>query len=137
LGLIKETAQLRSIAETVICISGLVLADLLLPCLLATAYSAPLPQPKSKIRPDLSGAWTAKWSGSEWPTVLLPDGTYVAERAGGPRYEGRWKLDGDELTIEERLRNEYGYGQVYRHTFTLQPGKTHTRCGSLTLERVR
>lgn len=102
------------------------------------SQAAPIPPPKAKPRPDFSGSWVAVWSGAEWPTVMLPDGTYVAERPGGPRYEGRWELDANnKLIIEERLVNAYGYGQVYRYTFTMKQGKLLSTCGGLRLTNVR
>src|SRR5262245_51592105 len=94
----------------------------LLPIAASLVQAAPIPPPKPKPQPDLSGSWVFYWSGAEWPTVLLPGGTYVAERPGGPRYEGRWELVGDKLLIEERLVGPSGYGQVYRYTFTLRRG---------------
>ena len=101
------------------------------------SQAAPIPPPRPKPRPDLSGAWMAHWSGAEWPTVMLPDGTYVAERAGGPRYEGRWELAGDKLKIEERLLGPDGYGQACRYTFTLRPGALASTCGGLRLASAR
>jgi hypothetical protein len=106
------------------------------------SYAAPIPPPKAKPRPDLSGAWVAHWAGSEWPTILLPEGGYVAERPGGPRYEGRWKLAGHKLQIEERLVGPDGYGEVYRYTFTLRAGTLRasqfdSTCGGLRLVSVR
>lgn len=103
----------------------------------AVIVSAPVPPPKPRPRPDLAGNWMAHWSGSEWPTVLLPDGTYVAERPGGPRYEGRWALAGDVLSIEERLVSPDGYGEVLRYVFSLRAGKTESTCGRLRLVPVR
>src|SRR5262245_59617592 len=93
------------------------------------AHAAPIPPPKARPRPELTGTWTMVWSGSEWPTVLLPSGGYVAERPGGPRYEGRWELLGDKLYIEERLVSPSGYGQLYTYTFTLRPGQLGSTCG--------
>src|SRR5262245_43294049 len=101
------------------------------------AHAAPIPPPKPKPRPDLPGAWVAHWSGAEWPTVLLADGGYVAERPGGPRYEGRWELVGNKLLIEERLVGPEGYGQVYRYSFTMRPGQLGSTCGGLRLASVR
>ncbi len=97
---------------------------------------APVPPARARPRPELAGSWVAHWSGSEWPTVMLPDGTYVAERPGGPRYEGRWSLSGDTLRIEERLLTPEGYGQAYRYAFTLRPGTTRSACGGLDLRRL-
>lgn len=108
---------------------------LLVVCPLSQA--APIPPPKARPRPELSGAWVAYWSGSEWPTVMLPDGTYVAERPGGPRYEGRWELVGDKLRIEERLLGPEGYGQAYRYTFTMRPRALASKCGGLRLASAR
>jgi hypothetical protein len=108
---------------------------LLVVCPLCQA--APIPPPKPKPRMELSGAWVAHWSGAEWPTVMLPCGTYVAERPGGPRYEGRWEVVGDKLKIEERLLGPEGYGQVYRYTFTMRPGALASTCGGLRLVSAR
>lgn len=111
---------------------------LVLYLLMTGASSAPVPRPREKKpRESISGSYNAYWSGSLWPTVLLPDGGYVAERSGGPRYEGRWSLDGDTFKVEERLVSPCGYGQVYSYTFTLRKGGLSSTCGGLRLERVR
>lgn len=111
---------------------------LILLLLVATAaQAAPIPPPKVRPRPELAGSWLAVWSGSEWPTYFLPCGTYIAERPGGPRYEGRWALEGDKLRIEERLISPTGHGQVYSYTFTLRPGQLGTTCGKLRLAAAR
>jgi len=98
---------------------------------------APIPPAKPIIRPSLAGTWMAYWSGAEWPTVMIEGGGYVAERAGGPRYEGQWKLVGDDLTIEERCVGPNGAGHLYKYSFRLLPGKLFTKCGGLKLERIR
>ena len=108
---------------------------LLLVVALAT-HAAPIPPPKARPRPSPTGNWITVWSGSEWPTMLLDSGTYIAERPGGPRYEGYWSLQGDKLTIEERLFSPSGYGQVYRYTFTLRSNSLESTCGKLRFKRA-
>lgn len=104
--------------------------------LVVEALAAPLPRPKAVPRPDPCGNWVALWSGSEWPTVLLPCGGYVAERPGGPRYEGRWKLEGDTLHLEERLAGPTGYGEATRYKWALLPGKLEAASGAFKLRRA-
>lgn len=101
------------------------------------AEAAPIPPPKAKAPLDLSGSWVMLWSGAEWPTVLMPDGVYIAERPGGPRYEGQWRLVGNRLQIEERVVGPTGTGQYYRYSFTLRAGELGSACGGLRLVRVR
>lgn len=99
--------------------------------------AAPVPPPKARPTPqtDYSGTWTAHWSGAEWPTVMLPGGTYVAERPGGPRYEGRWSYKAGVLHIEERLCEGGLYGDVYKYDFRMRPhSPLCSICGGLRLE---
>lgn len=59
---------------------------------LLSVVAAPVPPSRPfRPRPPLPGAYVALWSGSEWPTVLLEGGGYVAERPG-LRYEGSGKV---------------------------------------------
>jgi hypothetical protein len=111
-------------------------AMLLLLALAGDLAAAPVPPPRP--RPPLAGEWTALWSGSPFLTVLRHDGGYRAERAGGwTCYEGRWSLEGDRLTIEERVTSAEGHGPTYRYTFTLRAGRTDSACGGLRLLRRR
>jgi hypothetical protein len=106
--------------------------------LAAAALAAPVPRHKPRPPVDLAGRWVATWYGSsDWPTVLLPGGDYVAEREGGSiRYEGRWSLKGGVLSIEEARRLPDGMGPVYRYSWKLKPGTTVSECGRLKLARL-
>lgn len=106
-------------------------------CVEKKVGGAPIPRPRPAPSYCPAGSWDALWSGSSWPTVMLPCGAYVAERPGGPRYEGRWSVTGHKLTIEERLVSREGYGTLYRYTFFMRPGKHESTCGGLRLVPVR
>lgn len=112
------------------------------PCLphdharIQTVCGAPIPPPKTRTRPDLCGAWTAVWSGAEWPTIFLPGGGYVAERPG-LLYHGSWSLKGDVLTIRERHVAADHLGDYTTYTFTLAPGQLRTADAGLRLVPAR
>lgn len=99
----------------------------------------PIPPPRTPRRPPIAGEWIALWNGqSDWITTLSDNGAYLADRPAGPRYEGRYTLKGDVLTIEEHHAGPTNDGtapHVYRYTFTLAPGKLDSVCGKFRLRQ--
>lgn len=97
---------------------------------------APIPPAKKRQRPAIPGRYVMHFHGTPWPTVLLDDGGYCAERVPGPRYEGSWTLHGDVFTIRERFVSSEGAGGWTTYTFHLRPGRVDSVCGGLRLERL-
>lgn len=90
-------------------------------CSLAVGAPAPLPTPPKKpVLPvlvarlewkDLVGAHLMQWGGSDWDTLLRPDGTYRCELTGGGASEwvGHWWIDFDgRLAVSEACLDNLG-----------------------------
>lgn len=127
---------MRCLTESVLCLVGMIAIATHAP--FHALPAAPVPPPKARpTPPSLAGSWMVLWSGSEWPTVMLAGGEYVAERPGGPRYEGRWAVKGNVLTIEERLVESGRYGHAYTYTFHLRRCGRKSDCGVLEIKPAK
>lgn len=106
----------------------------LLLLLTISLLAAPVPPPKTRPVQDFTGKWIVYWSGAEWPTTLYPDGGYIAEREGGPRYTGKWEYKNELFIITERISNGT---TSYTYSFKLPKGKFISLCGGLKLTKQK
>lgn len=105
----------------------------LLLALAAWVSAAPVPPPKVRPAPELSGQYNMYFHGEPWLTTLLPDGTYLSEKPG-LRYEGKWEISGAVFTVRERqVGPSVSPWMTYR--FTLRNGQLRSTCGQMRLEK--
>jgi hypothetical protein len=92
--------------------------------LLAASLVIAAPLPRDKPRPPLPSLQTMRIGQAEYRVAFGPGGEYQGGTTDLALWQGRWRLDGDVLLIEEWRVGEVGLGEprwVIRAT--LEPGQ--------------